>query len=75
MILPHLDTDIVWPLRATQADVDLFDQQRKDYESKFPETTRESWQRYEANSTPLDTNAPSLPVLPEEEKQKPGDTP
>ena len=46
-VLPYVGTDIVWPLRATQTDVDMFEQQRKDYGSRFPETTREFWQRYE----------------------------
>jgi hypothetical protein len=36
MFLPPLDTDMVWPIRATQADLDLFDEQWKDYKGKSP---------------------------------------
>ncbi len=63
MVLPHHDTDIVWPLRATQADVDLFEQQRRDFRNQFPESTREFWQRYEEDSTSV-TNSPPSPTLP-----------
>ena len=33
---PHQDTDLVWPLRATQADVDLYDQQQEERAKRFP---------------------------------------
>ncbi len=39
MSLPYFNTDIVWPLAATEAEINLFEQQRKDYEGQV-------WQRY-----------------------------
>jgi hypothetical protein len=75
MILPHLDTDIVWALRATQADVDLFEAQRKDYQNQFQETTRKFWQRYEVDLKRLSPNDPPTPSPPSGKKPQSSDKP